>query len=99
MKEIKGVRYLRGRDVDPVTELADGQRIQNIDELKQAFLKDKDQVARSLTKRLVTYATGGAPEASDQREIEAIVGKIRGKDYGFRTLVHEIVQSRLFREK
>jgi hypothetical protein len=99
VKEIKGARYLRGRDVDPVTELSDGQRIQNIDELKRAFLKDKDQVARSLTKRLVTYATGGAPEASDQREIEAIVGKIREKDYGFRTLVHEIVQSRLFREK
>jgi hypothetical protein len=98
-KEIKGVRYLRGRDVDPASELADGRRIQNVDELKQEILKDKDQVARALTRRLVTYATGGSPESLDEPEIESIVGRIRGHDYGLRTLVHEIVQSRLFREK
>jgi len=99
VKEIKGQRYLRAQDVDPTTELPDGQKIRNIEEFKQALLRDKDQLARSLARRLVTYATGGAPEASDQREIEAIVDRIREKNYGFRTLVHEIVQSRLFREK
>ena len=98
-KEIKGQRYLRGQNVDPTTELADGQKIQNVDELKQAILKDKDQLARALARRLVTYATGGAPESSDQREIEAIIGRIRGRNYGFRSLIHEIVQSRMFREK
>jgi hypothetical protein len=99
VKEIKGQRYLRAQDVDPTTELPDGQKIRNIEEFKQALLRDKDQLARSLARRLVTYATGGAPEASDQREIETIVDRIREKNYGFRTLVHEIVQSRLFREK
>jgi hypothetical protein len=99
VKEVKGQRYLRGQDVDSTAELPNGQKIRNIDDFKQALLKDKDQLARSMARRLVTYATGGAPESSDQREIEAIVGRIREKNYGFRTLVHEIVQSRLFREK
>jgi hypothetical protein len=99
VKEVKGQRYLRAQDVDPTAELADGQKIRNIDEFKQTLLRDKDQLARSLARRLVTYATGGAPESSDQREIEAIVAKVRAKNYGFRTLIHEIVQSRLFREK
>ena len=32
-------------------------------------------------------------------ELDGIVARVRGKNYGLRSLVHEIVQSRLFREK
>ena len=61
--------------------------------------RDKDQLARALTGRLVTYATGAAPQTGDGPEIEAIVRRVRARDYGLRTLVHEIVQSKLFRSK
>ena len=98
-KEVKGKHYLQGPDVDPTGELPEKGPFRNIDELKQLLLKDKDTIARGLARRLVTYATGGAPEAADQAEIEAIVGRIRDKNYGLKALVHEIVQSRMFREK
>ncbi len=91
--------YLKGPKVDPADVLPDGRRFQNIDELKQLLLKDKDQLARALTEKLLTYATGAAPSASDQPEIEAIIGRIREKNYGLRSLVHEIVQSKLFQQK
>lgn len=39
------------------------------------------------------------PRTADQAEIEAIVGKLRDRHYGLRTLVHEIIQSELFRKK
>jgi hypothetical protein len=93
------MRYYKGPKVDPADVMPDGQKFRNIDEFKQLLLKDKDQLARALTEKLVTYATGGAPEAADRPEIEAIVKKIREKNYGFRTLVHEIVQSKLFQNK
>lgn len=79
--------------------MADGQRFRNIDDLKQLLLKDKDQLARSLTAKLLTYATGGATRTADRPEIDALVKKIRAKDYGFRSLVHAIVQSKLFQTK
>jgi hypothetical protein len=47
----------------------------------------------------LTYATGGAPVSADKSEIESIVRAVRPKDYGFRSLVHEVVQSRLFQSK
>ena len=47
----------------------------------------------------MTYGTGGAPEAGDRKEIDEIVSRLREKNYGLRSLVHEIVQSRMFREK
>ena len=62
-------------------------------------LRDKDQLARSLTTKLLTYSTGGAPTKPDHPEIEAIVARVRNKNYGFRSLLHEVVQSELFQNK
>ena len=95
----RSMPYLEGPKVDPADELPDGRHFSNIDELKQLLLEDKDQIARALTVKLLTYGTGGAPQSADQPQIEAIVGKAREKDYGLRSLIHEIVQSELFRRK
>jgi mono/diheme cytochrome c family protein len=91
--------YLEGPKVDPADVLPDGQRFANIDEFKQLLLKDKDQLTRALTAKLLTYATGAAPQTANQPEIEAIVRRLRDKNYGLRTLVHEIVQSKSFQNK
>ncbi len=90
--------YHEGKKVD-ASDVFNGEKFANIDEFKQLLLKDKDQLARALAAKLLTYATGAAPEVSDRVEIEAIVKKTREKNYGFRTLVHEIVQSKMFQHK
>src|SRR5262249_29260946 len=74
--------YHKGKPVDPSDVMPTGEKFKNIDEFKDLLLKDKDQLARALTVRLVTYATGGAPHAPDKTEIEAIVGRVREKNYG-----------------
>jgi hypothetical protein len=91
--------YLKGPKVDPADVLPDGRRFQDIDELKLLLLADKDQLARALTEKLLTYATGQPPTASDRPAIDTIVASLRDKNYGLRTLVHEIVQSEVFRNK
>jgi mono/diheme cytochrome c family protein len=97
--EGKRMPYAKGPKIDPADELTDGRKFANIDELKLLLLQDRDQLARALTTKLITYATGGPPSLADQPEIESIVGKIRMSNYGMRTLIHEIVNSRLFRDK
>jgi hypothetical protein len=91
--------YREGKKVDPADVMSDGQPFKNIDEFKQLLLKEHVQIARALTERLVTYATGAPVQSADRREIEAIVGSIRERNYGLRTLVHSIVGSDLFRRK
>ena len=93
------VRYLNGPPVDAADVLPDGRRFQNIDEYKKLLLNDKDQLARALADKLLSYATGAAPTSADDPQIDDIVAKVREKNYGFRTLVHEIVQSDLFQNK
>jgi hypothetical protein len=91
--------YHKGLKVDAGDVMPDGRRFADVDEFKRILLKDPDQITRSLTVKLLTYATGAAPEAADKPEVEAIVRKVRDRNYGFRTLVHEIVQSKTFQSK
>lgn len=93
------MHYYRGPRVDPSSVTEDGQPFQNIDDFRQLLLRDKDQLARSLTTKLLTYATGRAPTKADRAEVEAIVARVREKNYGFRSLVHEVVQSTVFQHK
>ncbi len=91
--------YNHGHKIEPADALPDGRRFANIDEFKQLLLADKDQLARALTSKLLTYATGATPASTDEPKIEAIVAKIRENNYGFRSLIHEIVHSELFLAK
>jgi len=96
---VSGRRYKKGPAVDAGDVTPDGRRFKDIDEYKELLLKDKDQLARALAEKLMTYATGGATGGVDKPEIESIVRAVRAKEYGFRTLVHEVVQSKLFQSK
>lgn len=93
------MNYRKGKSVDPSGELTDGQPFANIDQLKQLLLRDKSQLARAMTAKLLAYATGRAPQPTDEEAVETIVKKIAAHDYGLRSLIHEIVQSALFQNK
>ena len=79
--------------------LPDGRKFHDIDEYKKLLLDDKDQLARALTEKLLAYSTGAAPAKADKPEIETIVSHVRDQKYGFKSLIHEIVQSPMFQSK
>jgi hypothetical protein len=95
----KRMPYLKGPKVEAGDVLPDGRKFHDIDQFKQLLLKDQRQIARALTVKLLTYATGGVSSATDEPDVEAILNRVADKGYGFRTLVHEIVQCRAFRHK
>jgi Protein of unknown function (DUF1585) len=63
------------------------------------LLEDEALIARNLVQQLLTYATGAPIGFSDRQEVEAILARTRASDYGVRSIVHEIVQSKLFQHK
>ena len=98
-KDEQGRRVRRGPAVDPGDALPDGRHFQNIDDYKKLVLEDRDQLARSLTEKLLAYSTGAAPATVDKPQIDTIVSNIRDNNYGFKALIHEVVQSALFQSK
>jgi mono/diheme cytochrome c family protein len=95
----KRMRYKNGPPVDASDVLPDGRRFRDIDEFRELLLTDRDQLARALAAKLLTHATGVPPTTADRAKIEAIVEAVRAKNYGFRSLVHEVVHSELFLNK
>jgi hypothetical protein len=98
-RDSQGRRVRPGPAVDPSDSLPDGRRFQHIDDYKKLILADKDQLCRNLTEKLLAYATGTAPAPLDRPQVEAIVARVTAQGHGFRSLIHEVVQSTLFQTK
>jgi hypothetical protein len=82
--------------VDCAGELPDGRAFKDVREFKRLLLLDETPIARNLIKQLAIYATGSPVRFSDREQIEEILRRAMPRQYGLRTIVHEIVQSDLF---
>jgi hypothetical protein len=89
----------RGPKVDSADELSGGRKFADIDGLKQLLSAEPDQIARCLTEKLLVYATGHKVEMADRAAVDKIVAEVRPQQYGFRSLIHAVVQSPTFRSK
>jgi hypothetical protein len=85
--------------VDCAGELPDGREFKDIREFKALLLQDEDRLARNLIKQLITYGTGAPVRFSDREAVERIVQRSRSRQFGLRTIVHEIIQSDVFQMK
>ncbi len=91
--------YITGPAVNPAYQLADGRAFKDMAEFQNLLLTQSDQVARCVTEKLLTYATGARIQFADRDVIEAIVQRSKQTNHGLRSLVHEIVQSQPFLQK
>ncbi|MEI6240264.1 MAG: DUF1592 domain-containing protein [Planctomycetia bacterium] len=88
-----------GELIDASGTLADGRSFASFVEFRRLAAADPRRLARGLARQLVVYATGAPVTAADQAELDALVDRAAARDYGVRSLVHEVVASRLFREQ
>jgi hypothetical protein len=91
--------YTQGRPVDPSFIMADGRPFKDVDEFKQLILAQPEQLARCVTEKLITHFSGAQLQFADREIVEAIVHRAASSDHGLRTLLHEVIQSRVFTHK
>lgn len=92
------VRWRIGPAVDATGQTYDGRMFRDINDFKKLLLTDKRAIARGLAGKLLVYSLGRRITFADREPIDAITDRVAEHGYGFRTLVHEIVQSDLFRK-
>lgn len=100
--QLAGQRYVNwriGPKVDATGVTDDGKPFSGLPEYKKILLADPQQLARALAEKLATYGTGRGMGFSDRATIDRIATAVAAKKYGFRDLVHEVVQSEVFRSK
>ena len=65
---------------------------------RQGYVKQCNSFVQNLTAQLIVFSTGGEIDFSDRESIQQIMNATRANDFRMRDLIHEIVQSRIFRE-
>lgn len=95
----RNVQWRVGPPVDASGVTADGQTFADLAEYKQLLLSDPHRSARALAEKLAIYGSGRGMGFSDREELERIVQEVADRGYGFRDLVHAVVQSRIFLQK
>lgn len=94
-----GMQVWRGPDVEKGFTTPDGRPFRDIDEYRSILLEDRDQLARNIAAKLLTYATGADVQFADREAIEQIVQQTRANNFGLRSILHAVVQSRCFLNK
>jgi hypothetical protein len=92
-------QYDKGVAIDPSGELPGGQHFDDVAGLRRILVQRKDQFARMLTERLLSYACGRRVEALDRPALDRILSETKKENYRFCDLVEQIVLSSTFRSK
>ncbi len=95
----RDMRVALGPKVDAGDTLADGRKFSDLAELKKHLLAEPDAITRGLAEKLLIYATGHGLEFTDEAVLSDIVRKVKARQHGFRSLMHEVVASTTFQTK
>jgi hypothetical protein len=93
------VRYRIGPAVDSSGELPGKGHFDSFEQFKLLMADDERQLARAFVVKLLTFATGREMGFSDRTMIEGILTSASGDNFRIRDLVHQVVQSSIFRTK
>jgi hypothetical protein len=94
-----GKKVWLAKAVEAGGETEDGRPFADLGEYKSMVLTDADQFTRNLAAKLIVYATGAGIDFADRAAVEDIVLAVKAKNHGFRSLIHEVVQSPVFLKK
>lgn len=93
------VRYRLGPKVDSSGHLPGAGSFDGYAQFRDHLARDEDLLARTLARKLLTFATGRELGFSDRKEIDRIVKASANHKHGTRELIHLVVQSEIFRSK
>ena len=92
--------FSEGAPVDASGVTPEGDAFGGIEEYKRLLLsRELDQVARHLASQLLVFSTGAEIEFADRDTVGGIVERGRSDGHPVRAMIHQVVQSDLFRTR
>ena len=83
--------------IDPTTELQNGKKISDLDDLKHYLLTDKkEQFREALVRKVMGYGLGRYLDFSDRDAVASICNTLKREGDAFQTLLEQIVLSKPF---
>ncbi len=94
-----GIGFKLGPAVDSSGVMPDGQKFSGLVEFQALLATDRDGLLTNLARQFALYSTSRGLAFVDRDDIAGIVAATNKNGGGIRTLVHELVQSQLFRTR
>jgi hypothetical protein len=91
--------YVQGPPVEPGYALSDGRTFNDVDGYLALVLADERQIARNLVGKFAAHLTGAEIEFADRDVVEEILDRTAAHGHGIRSLLEEVICSRLFTHK
>jgi hypothetical protein len=92
-------RYNKKTPIDPSGNMPDGTEFEGPSGIRQYLMDRPQQFTHCLTEKLMTYALGRQLAFTDRQDLDQLVKQVAAQGYGFRDLVHQVVQSSAFLSK
>ncbi len=90
--------YRQGLLVDASGVTLDGHAFDGFEAYREYLATHQlDQVARHLVSQFLVLATGAEVQFADRAARDRIVERVAGRDFGVRSMIHEVARSDLFR--
>ncbi|VTT98286.1 secreted protein containing duf1592 : Protein containing planctomycete cytochrome C domain protein OS=Rhodopirellula baltica SWK14 GN=RBSWK_04089 PE=4 SV=1: PSD4: PSCyt3: PSD2 [Gemmataceae bacterium] len=94
-----GIGFKLGPKVDSSGTLPDGRAFSGLEEFQTLLAADRDALLTNLARQFAVYATARGAAFGDREDVAAVVAAANKSGGGTRTLIHELVQSTLFRTR
>lgn len=95
----EGFRGSNGPVLDVSGTFPDGRKFATLDEYKAGLMTHKDEFARALSTKMLTYTLGRPVGYTDRELLDSLVDTLKKDDYRIQSLIHAIVASEPFRTK
>jgi hypothetical protein len=96
---VSGRKRQQGPAIDASYEMPDGRPFANLQQFKSLVTAAPEKLAKNVAEKMITYGTGAAISFADRQCIEEIVEQSAADDYGFRTLLHNVITHKIFLTK
>jgi hypothetical protein len=94
-----GIGFKLGPAVDPSGVLPDGRKFSGVAEFQALLAGDRDALLTNLARQFAVYSTGRGTSFADREELAAVVAAANQRGGGVRTLLDELIRSRLFQTR
>ena len=96
---LRKVRYKLGQTVDASGVTKDGRAFEDYADFRADLATRDEQIARNLTERFLTFATGAGVTFADRAVVDDILRRTKADGYPVRSLLEQVVLSEPFRNK
>ncbi|SFJ57182.1 DUF1592 domain-containing protein [Planctomicrobium piriforme] len=88
-----------GPVVDAAGSLPDGRTFKDVRELKKLLVTNERLLAQNLASQMIVFATGSPVRFADRQELEFMTDGAQSSKFCVRTIIQEVVLSKMFQNK